>query len=138
MPPEPVTQARMPARSSTHEVREGFAKRHARALLGVVVVLVGIATVSAYFTWRNSRVIEVGLDDHVVIVLPFKGLNDDSDSQHFAQSISASIANVLSQSGQRVISPAKAEKFRGADRARAAEETGLVSSSTAKSGARTT
>ena len=124
MAPEPATSAPLQSPSPTHEGRDGFAKRHARALLGVVVVLVGIATVSAYFAWRNSRVIEVGLDEHVVIVLPFKGLNDDPDSQHFAQSISASIAYVLSQSGQRVISPAKAEKFRGADRARAAEETG--------------
>src|SRR5882672_5191349 len=120
--PGPATSAPMP--SPMPERREGFAKRHVVAMFAALVVLVGGGAVSGYFAWRNSRVIDVGLDEHVVIVLPFEGLNDDSDSQHFAQSISASIANVLSQSGQRVISPAKAEKFRGADRARAAEESG--------------
>ena len=124
IPPEPASPAPIP--SPMPERRAGFVRRHVVALFAALVVLVGVGAVSAYFAWRNSRVIDVGLNERVIIVLPFQGLNDDSDSQHFAQSISASIAHVLSQSGQRVISPAKAEKFRGADRARAAEETGAT------------
>src|SRR5262245_17261678 len=102
----------------------GFIRRHARALVaGALVVMVAVA-VGAWFA-SGPRVGKAKLDERTVLVLPFNALNDEADLRNFAQSISVSISNLLAQSGARVFSPAKAEMFRGAERSRAAEESGV-------------
>jgi len=69
IPPEPATSTPMPA--PMPERRAGFAKRRSVAMFAALVVLVGAGAASAYFAWRNSRVIDVGLDEHVLSHLRF-------------------------------------------------------------------
>jgi DNA-binding winged helix-turn-helix (wHTH) protein/TolB-like protein len=120
--PAPAAPAESPA-PSPQAAASGFARRHARALIAGVVLL-GVAALGVYLASRDSARFDEALDERTVIVLPFNALNDDADTRNFAQSISASVSNVLSQSGVRVVSPARAEMFRGAERGRAAEESG--------------
>ncbi|MEO6280642.1 hypothetical protein [Roseateles sp.] len=58
-------------------------------------------------------------------MLPFKTHDeDDAASRVVAQSVVASLTEVLTRAGQQVVSPAKGEKYRGADRSRITAETG--------------
>jgi DNA-binding winged helix-turn-helix (wHTH) protein/TolB-like protein len=100
------------------------AKIRSWALLASLFAVLSVVAVGGYFAMSSPPAIKGSLEGPVYIVLPFSALNDDSDLQHFGQSIAVSITDVLSLAGQRVILPAQAEKFRGVDRAQVAEETG--------------
>jgi TolB-like protein len=94
-----------------------------RLLMALIVVLAAVA-IGAYFTVRSVRLRDASLESRTFLVLPFAALNDDSDSQYFAQSVTASVSNVLSRAGKRLVSPAEAQRFRNVDRTRITEETG--------------
>jgi DNA-binding winged helix-turn-helix (wHTH) protein/TolB-like protein len=95
-----------------------------RKLVAISLAILSITVVGVYLETRDSRRVAASLEDRTFVVLPFAALNDDADSRRFAQGISASITDVLSRAGQRVVSPAQAQKFHGADRTRVTEATG--------------
>jgi TolB-like protein len=101
-----------------------FAKLHTRRLLLPLIFVLAAVAIGAYFVVRGSHRSEASLERRTFLVLPFAALNDDSESQHFAQSVTASVSNVLTRAGKRLVSPAQAQKFRNVDRARITEEAG--------------
>jgi serine/threonine-protein kinase len=95
--------------SSAEYVVSGIKHHKVIALVALVILIAGVASLAAYFHARNT---EVAIES--IAVLPFSNQSHDPDSEYLSDGISESIINSLSQlSNLRVLARSTVFRYKG-------------------------